>query len=106
MLEGEPRTTSCREFLDWCGYTIHQSELKRKTNQWWSDFGQTMSGKPSTSNDRRMLDLPIAGELTAQAVKAAYKAATKKAHPDLGGTAELMTRINEAKERLMLEVAA
>lgn len=104
-LDGEPPQNIAR-FLDWCGYAVHQSEQQRRTDQWWSDFGRTMTGKPSTTSDRNVLDLPIEGELTAQAIKAAYKAAAKKAHPDLGGTAELMTRINEAKERLMLEVAA
>ena len=104
-LDGEP-PQDIAKFLDWCGYAVHQSEQERKTNQWWSDFGRTMTGKPSTTSDRNVLDLPTEGELTAQAIKSAYKAAAKKAHPDLGGTAELMTRINEAKKRLMLEVAA
>ena len=55
---------------------------------------------------RNILELPTTANLTASAIKAAYKAAAKKAHPDLGGTAEQIQRLAEAKERLMLEVAA
>ena len=104
-LDGEP-PQDIAAFLDWCGYSVHQSEQERKTNQWWSEFARTMTGKPSTTSDRQMLDLPEQGELTAAAVKSAFKTLARKHHPDAGGDAQQFQRIAEAKDRLMLEVAA
>ena len=105
MLEGEPPTTSRREFLDWCKFDVTDTHTWKQTADVFSslrDFGeQRMVG----SHARSILELPAAGDLTASAIKAAYKAAAKKAHPDLGGTAEQMTRLTEAKERLLLTVA-
>jgi hypothetical protein len=108
VLDGEPPTTGCRrDFLDWCGFSVIERDQGQKARQAWRDVAQTVSGKPtSTPLDRKVLDLPEQGELTSASIKAAYKAAAKKAHPDLGGSAEQMTRLNEAKERLMLTVAA
>ena len=104
-LDGEP-PQDMAAFLDWCGYSVHQSESERKANQWWSEFARTMSGKPSTTSDRQVLDLPEQGELTAAAIKSAFKTLARKHHPDAGGDAQKFQRIAEAKERLMLEVAA
>ncbi len=104
-LEGEPPQDT-DDFLAWCGLTVHQREHERRSNQWWTDFTRSLAGTPSTCLDRSLLDLPAEGSLTTQAIKSAYRAAAKKAHPDLGGSAKQMTQINEAKARLILEVDA
>jgi hypothetical protein len=105
QLEGEPPQDT-DDFLAWCGLTVHQREHERRSNQWWTDFTRSLAGTPSTCLDRSLLDLPAEGSLTTQAIKSAYRAAAKKAHPDLGGSAKQMTQINEAKARLILEVDA
>lgn len=104
-LDGEP-PEDIAAFLDWCGYSVHQSEQERQANQRWSEFARTMSGKPSVTSDRQVLDLPEQGELTAAAIKSAFKSLARKHHPDAGGDAVKFQRIAEAKDRLMLEVAA
>ncbi len=94
-LEGEP-PQYIFDFLDWCGI---------EGEQWWSNLNRVKAGKLSAKSDRTLLGLPTEGNLTKQAIKAAYNAAAKKAHPDLGGSAELMIRINDAREHLMVGAA-
>ena len=55
---------------------------------------------------REILGLPNATDLTAKAIGEAYKSLARKHHPDAGGDADQFQRITEAKERLMLTVAA
>ena len=111
MRDGEPPTTGCRrDFLDWCGFTVIEKDQGQKASKAWEGFTDQLlnhlHGKLPTTDDREVLDLPEQGELTATTIKAAYKAAAKKVHPDLGGTDEQMARLTEAKDRLMLTVAA
>ncbi len=99
-LEGDPPqdTADC---LAWCGYACHDRGRARSASQWWSDHADRMAGRPGRELDRRLLGLPAEGRITVEAVKAAYKAAAREAHPDLGGSAEQMTAIIQAKERLI-----
>lgn len=56
----------------------------------------------SIQNEYRMiLNLPIEGILELTQIKAAYRKAAKKAHPDAGGSQELFIRIKEACDALM-----
>ena len=99
-LDGDPPQDT-DDLLAWCGYVAHRSEQSRGTAQWWSDFTDRMAGRPGNDVDRRLLDLPSGVMLTARRIRAAYKEAAKKAHPDVGGTAEQMTQLNQAKQRLL-----
>ncbi|KZR91853.1 hypothetical protein MITS9509_01774 [Synechococcus sp. MIT S9509] len=99
-LEGDPPQDTA-ECLAWCGFAVHQSEQARNTAQWWSELTDRMAGRPGSEADRRLLGLPAEGNLTVQTIKAAYKLTARKAHPDLGGTAEQMTQIIQAKDRLI-----
>ena len=99
-LEGDPPQDT-DEFLAWCGLAMNRSGQSRRTAQWWSDFTDRMAGRPGNDVDRRLLDLPSEGMLTARLIRAAYKQAAKQAHPDVGGSAEQMTRLNQAKQRLL-----
>ena len=60
-----------------------------------------MAGRPGNEVDRRLLDLPAEGVLTARLIKAAYKQAARKSHPDVGGSAERMIQLNQARDRLL-----
>ena len=99
-LEGAPPQDT-DDFLAWCGIGMIGSEQSRRPAQWWSDFTDRMAGRPGNDVDRRLLDLPSEGMLTARLIRAAYKQAAKQAHPDVGGSAEQMTRLNQAKQRLL-----
>jgi DnaJ homolog subfamily C member 19 len=48
---------------------------------------------------RQLLGLPL--NYTREDVIAAFRRAVKKAHPDLGGTAEMFHKLVEARDRLL-----
>ena len=50
---------------------------------------------------RTVLGLPIGGSLEISQIKAAYRKAAKKAHPDAGGTQERFLQIKEAHDALL-----
>jgi len=50
---------------------------------------------------RMLLDLPVHGLLELSQIKAAYRKAAKKAHPDAGGSQEMFIRIKEACDALL-----
>ena len=54
---------------------------------------------------RKLLGLPPRRKLTADEITAAWKREVKTAHPDHGGTAELLTSVNEARDLLLAKVA-
>ena len=99
-LDGDPPQDT-DEFLAWCGLAMNRSGQSRRKAQWWSDFTDRMAGRPGNEVDRRLLDLPTEGLLTARLIKAAYKQAARKSHPDLGGSAERMIQLNQARDRLL-----
>ena len=102
--EGEPPTAPS-DFLEWSSYAIHQSHAERGRNRTWDDFAQATRGKPTSSEDRRALQLPPEAVLTSKGINDAYKALAKQHHPDAGGAAAQFQRITEARDRLLLTVA-
>lgn len=50
--------------------------------------------------------LKIAGPATAEAIHGAHRAAAKTAHPDVGGSAQAMAEINDARDRALREIGA
>lgn len=50
---------------------------------------------------RSLLNLPELGSLELAQIKAAYRKAAKKAHPDAGGSQEMFIRIKEAYDALL-----
>jgi hypothetical protein len=103
-IEGEPPEGTA-EFLDWCGYSVHQSHSERKATRHWENFLRSMKGEPGVADDRRTLNLPPEAELTRKGVNDAYRALARKHHPDVGGTAEQMHRLTEARDRLLLTLS-
>ncbi len=53
---------------------------------------------------RKLLDLPIHGELEKRQIKTAYKIIVKKVHPDVGGTHEAFIEVVRAKDILLENV--
>ncbi len=50
---------------------------------------------------RKLLSLPIHGELETTQIKSAYKKVIKKAHPDVGGSHEKFIEITKARDTLL-----
>ena len=99
-LDGDPPQDT-DELLAWCGFAMNRFRQSQSTAQWWTDFTDRMAGRPGNEVDRRLLDLPAEGVLTARLIKAAYKQAARKSHPDVGGSAERMIQLNQARDRLL-----
>ena len=94
-------------FAEWCGLNTYADHQERKKASRWDDIGGILREEQWTTEGARIaLGLPKHGtDLTTKAINDAFKSLAKQHHPDLGGTAEQMTRINEAKKRLMLGVS-
>ena len=103
-LDGEPPADAA-EFLDWCGYSVHQTERQREAYRFWSDVLRTMNVQPTTTADRKVLDLPEQGELTPAAIKTAFRQLARQHHPDVGGDPARFIELNQAADRLLGGVA-
>ena len=92
-------------FLEWCGLETYAKHSRRLSDDRFS-LGDLLAGRMPVKEARSVLDLPEGVELTKKAINDAYKSLARVHHPDAGGDASKFTRITEAKDRLMLQVAA
>jgi len=58
-------------------------------------------GQHTDTKCRKLLSLPIHGELEATQIKSAYRKVIKTAHPDLGGSHEKFIEITKARDTLL-----
>ncbi len=58
-------------------------------------------GAPSDHQHRKVLNLPVDGNLEPKQIKAAFRRLAQKAHPDMGGNHEQFVRITEARDALL-----
>lgn len=95
-------------FAEWCGLKTYTDHQERKDAGDWDDFiGILKKEKWTTEGARIALGLPKHGtDLTTKAINDAFKSLAKIHHPDAGGDPAKFQRINEAKDRLLLEVGA
>lgn len=103
-IDTEPLTDSGNSFLAWCQFFVTDASYRR-TARGRTNLADLFQGRTSANDARRHLGLPEGVELTKKAISDAYKSLAKKVHPDMGGTAKQMTRLTEAKKRLMLGVS-
>lgn len=70
---------------------------------WWERYGTAGSVPPVMQMPlaRAMELLGVPPDYTEEDVKTAFRRAVKKAHPDLGGTAEMFRKLVEARKRLL-----
>lgn len=107
QLKGNPPTTG-GPFAEWCQLKTYADHHDRKAAGDWNDIDGVLLGQKWTTSAARIeLGLPDHGtDLTAKAINDAFKALARTHHPDAGGDASKFQRISEAKDRLLLEVAA
>jgi len=68
-------------------------------------LGDLLAGRMTDGDARAALLLPVSGPLAAAAVRDAYRAQARGAHPDAGGDRHRFERLTAARDRLLLEVA-
>jgi hypothetical protein len=109
---GEPaRLDRFRLFLAWAWWrgvmfvSSRTGRIAAKLDEVWQGrYGRAEGGAPPAmrmplDEARRLLGLPL--NYTRDEVIAAFRRAVKKAHPDLGGTAEMFHKLVEARDRLL-----
>jgi hypothetical protein len=76
------------------------SELDRV---WWERYGAAGGVPPSMQMPlaEAMAMLGVPADYTCEDVSSGFRQAAKKAHPDLGGTAEMFRKLVEARDRLL-----
>jgi DnaJ family protein C protein 19 len=72
---------------------------------WWVWFrrGGSKAVKPIMRDEeaRRLLDVPA--DATAEEIRAAHRRLVARVHPDVGGSADLTSRVNAARDTLLRE---
>lgn len=110
QMEGEPPPDP-KVFLAWIHYAEVESQVRLQeasaawNQQYIKKWLQEINSADPNTNARNLLGLPLDSRLTKKAINSAWKKAAKQHHPDQGGDTEMMTRLNQAKDYLMLSVA-
>jgi len=68
-------------------------------------LGDLLAGRMADREARALLQLPESGPLAPGAVRDAYRAQARGAHPDAGGDRVRFERLTVARDRLLLGVA-
>jgi hypothetical protein len=100
QLEGPPPINPA-SFYSWCQLAAYASH--------GADPAQTLrdllAGRMADSEARALLQLPETGPLAAGAIRDAFRAQARTAHPDTGGDRCRFERLAAARDRLLLGVA-
>lgn len=99
-LPGEPPADKV-QLLQWAHYQVGKQGMGAAMA---GGFADTIRGHMPPSEAAEILGLPIYG-LTRKGVNDAYRALARKHHPDVGGTAEQMHRLTEARDRLLFNLS-
>jgi hypothetical protein len=97
-----------RSWALWRGVTFVSSRSGRAANLldaiWQDHYGRAAGGVPPVMQmalAEAMALLGVAADYSKENVIAAFRRAVKKAHPDLGGTAEMFQKLVKARDRLL-----
>lgn len=99
QLEGPPPADP-GAFYSWCQLQAYQ---RHNTAPNISDL---FSGRMQETEARALLLLPISGPLEGAAIRTAYRAQARGAHPDAGGDPHRFQRLSDARDRLLLSAPA
>jgi hypothetical protein len=94
QLEGPPPADP-EAFYSWCQLQAYEGH---QTPNGLSDL---MAGRMSDPMARVVLDLPATGPLDPGAIRAAYRAQARTAHPDTGGNRHRFEQLAAARDRLL-----
>lgn len=95
---GEPAQTSAEKRRG--ARTAAKDRRRAAAQKEWEDFEQRYKAEDGEFSDLDFVFLSFARLLPYRAAKMAFRYAAKELHPDLGGNAESMARLNQLWERL------
>jgi hypothetical protein len=98
QLEGPPPADPLA-FYSWCQLEAYEGHHTGPS------LGDLLAGRMQETEARALLQLPTSGPLEGAAIRSAYRAQARTAHPDAGGDRQRFERLSEARDRLLLEVA-
>jgi len=99
QLEGRPPADP-EAFYSWCQL---QAYRRHNTAPSLSDL---LTGRMQETEARALLQLPTSGPLEGAAIRTAYRAQARTAHPDAGGDRQRFERLSAARDRLLLMAAS
>jgi hypothetical protein len=70
------------------------------------NLSDLFSGRMQETEARALLQLPLSGPLEGAAIRTAYRAQARTAHPDAGGDRQRFERLSAARDRLLLMAAS
>lgn len=97
QLEGPPPADP-EAFYSWC-----QLKAYRRHNT-GPNLSDLLTGRMQETEARALLQLPVSGALEGVAIRSAYRAQARAAHPDAGGDRQRFEQLSAARDRLLLLV--
>jgi len=97
QLEGPPPADP-RAFYSWCQLGAYQGHRSAPS------LSDLLTGRMQETEARALLQLPTSGPLEGAAIRTAYRAQARTAHPDAGGDRQRFERLSAARDRLLLLV--
>jgi len=100
QLEGPPPADPAT-FYSWCQLAAYAGHTRDPVQA----LGDLLAGRMADGEARALLQLPGSGPLAPAAIRDAYRAQARGAHPDAGGDRSRFERLTVARDRLLLGVA-
>jgi hypothetical protein len=101
QLEGPPPPDPAA-FYSWCQLAAYAGHTRDPAQA----LGDLLAGRMGDREARGLLQLPESGPLAPAAIRDAYRAQAREAHPDAGGERVRFERLTVARDRLLLQGAA
>mgnify|MGYP001547116975 CR=1 FL=1 len=95
QLEGAPPADP-EAFYSWCQLQAYEGHHTGPS------LGDLLAGRMQEGPARALLELPATGPLDPGAIRAAYRAQARTAHPDAGGDRHRFEQLTVARDRLLL----
>jgi hypothetical protein len=95
QLQGPP-PADAEAFYRWCQLEAYKGHHTAPS------LGDLLAGRMQEAAARALLDLPATGPLDPGAIRSAYRAQARTAHPDAGGDRYRFEQLAAARDRLLL----
>lgn len=103
LSDGELREVHTEAASDADSVRVLEAYLDRRLGPGWQNARQHApdAGKSDMTREEALAVLGLAGDATADDIRAAHRRLIQRVHPDAGGSADLAARINRARDILL-----